>query len=261
MLIVFALGILFNQCFIEKSTPTISGLLFKAQYYNGDSAYQRDFVVYDYKGFSQIPLVTVNRETIPIYNSSMNWYEFYDENIFLSNRDYELIVNTSQGRAQAKIGMPANFTIIRPDTSYIMGRDSTLTITWHKSNKATWYWLDYYISYDYEDTSGEMNSYEFTKDTILTDTVCTFAVGRFFPYYVVTILSGEGEADIWAMDGPKVLPGTQGNITGEGQGFFNSANEGPEAYFYVGAPPSQRHLFKKDVSREKIRNLLLSLRP
>jgi hypothetical protein len=261
LLIILACGILFCACISDKSEPQVSGFLFKTQFYNGDSAYQRDFLVYDYKGFSQIPLVTVNNETIGLYDQSINWYEYYDENRILTNKDYELKISHSGGSATAKIAMPNNFRIIGPDTNYIMDRDSSLLIIWQKSAKASWYWLDYYISYDYLDTAGEWDSYDFGKDTVLTDTFCRFAVGRFFPYYVVNILDGEGEANIWAMDGPKIYPGSKGNVSGQGIGFFNAANEGPDTYFYVGAPPAQRHLYKKDASREKIRNKLLSLRP
>lgn len=260
-LIILALCILVTQCIRDKSKPAISGFLFKTVYYDGDSAYDRNIQVYNYKGFSAIPLVKLNNEILGIYDWGINWYQFSDENIVLSNKDYELEVSHSDGTAKAKVSMPGNIRFTQPDTSYILKRESTLVIAWQKSSKATWYWLDYYISYEYLDTAGEEDSYDISKDTVITDTFCRLEPNRFFPSYVMNILEGEGEANVWAMDGPIIYPGSNGNVTGQGIGFFHAANQGLDAYFYVGARPSMRKLYKKEASREKLKHKLKILSP
>jgi len=262
-LVILITSALLTQCNKNKSNIIISGFLFKTTDYFGDSSYSRDITVYNNNGFSMIPVTTINNETLGIYDYNINWYEYADEKIIPISQDYELEVKHADGTAKSKIAMPGNFRITMPDTSFVLPRDSALVIGWTKSEKATWYWLDFYITYEYEDTTtGETDYYDFWKDTVITDTFVRLQPNRFFPFDSLNIiLEGEGEANVWAMDGPKIIPGSEGNISGDGIGFFHAANEQPDAYFYVGARPSVRHLYLKELSREKLRNKLKSLVP
>ncbi len=215
--------------------------------------YYKEVYVHNKNGFTTIPTSLINDTSLNIYDYHYNWYLFLDFNKLNIDRNYKLEVKYHDGRAEGETYLPGDYEITSPESTYILNRDSILKIHWRKANGAKWYWLDLTIEYDYEDTLGEWDYYEFWKDTILFDTFCIYEKNRFIPGYVETIYEGEGTINIWAMDGPTILPGSKGNISGAGFGFFNTAYQPGERYFYIGAPPKVRRLLSR--SREKLAKL------
>lgn len=216
----------------------IDGYLTKYVPYAGDTIWDRYIEVFDIDGLPMIPLVKLNGEEIEIDDYDYIGCTYNDTIHFLTAKEYELTVDHYYGRAHAKIWMPGEFEMIGPDSSYILKRDSVLSVTWQKSDEARWYWFSIYLEYEYEDTSGEWDDYEFYHDTIVYDTFVQYARNNFFPDYVKMVIEGEAEAGAWAMDGPnRWVPGTKGNIRGKGFGYFSASYQPRELDFYVGAPP------------------------
>jgi|UniRef100_A0A7C3Z2P4 hypothetical protein len=215
--------------------------------------YYKEAYLYKSEGFSQIPVVKINDTVLPIYDYSSNWYQFIEFRKLEIDREYRLNVSSPEGNVFGKVYMPGPYEILFPESTYILNKDSSLKVIWRTANKAQWYWLDLTIEYDYEDTLGEWDTYELWMDTILFDTFCFYEKDRFIPSYVATIFEGEGIINIWAMDGPPILPGSQGNITGSGYGFFHAAFQPGERGFFVGSPPKERKL--KSKGKEKLKRL------
>ncbi len=208
-------------------------------------SYYKEVYVHNKTGFSTIPTSLINDTALSITDYHYNWYLFSDFNSLNIDQNYHLRVLHPNGEAIGKVYLPGEYEILQPESTYILNRDSVLKIFWRKANGAKFYWLDLSIEYDYDDTLGEWDDYEFWLDTIIFDTFCIFEKNRFIPFYVDTIYEGEGVIDIWAMDGPPILPGSFGNIIGSGYGFFHTAYQPGLRYFFVGAPPKERSLKPK----------------
>jgi hypothetical protein len=221
-----------------RKEPIVDGFLFKEVQYGGTS-YDRWVEVFDYDGIPQIPIVRLNDRQLDLvsWNPIHAMYEQTDA--FKTDTPYALEVEHYWGKAHSRINMPADFRMTWPDTTYTYGRDSLLVARWQRSPGATWYWLNLYLSYDYLDTVGDYDYYEFDKDTVVYDTFCVYERNRFFPWYVRSIVEGEAEFVNWAMDGPQEAPGAVGNVEGSGYGYFMAANQPREAYFIVVSPPAE----------------------
>ncbi|MEO0102014.1 MAG: hypothetical protein ABIK84_06385, partial [candidate division WOR-3 bacterium] len=215
--------------------------------------YYKEVYIYNKNGFPEVPTVQINDTNLPLYDYHENWYRFIECRKLDIDREYKMVVKTPQGMVFGEVYLPGEYEILSPDSTYILKRDSSLKISWRKAYGAKWYWLDLTIEYDYEDTLGEWDDYEFWMDTILFDTFCIYEANRFFPPDIDTILEGEGVINIWALDGPPILPGSLGNIKGEGYGFFHCAYQPPERYFFVGTTPKERRI--KSKGKEKLERL------
>lgn len=235
--IIIFIALLIVSC-SKRDDPLIDAYLTKYVPYVGDTIWDRYVEVFDVNGLPMIPSVKLNDEEVVMEDYDLIQCIYYDTVHFATGQEYKLTVDHYYGQARAKINMPGEFTMLSPDPTYILGRDSVLTITWHKSDKASWYWFSLYLEYDYEDTADDWDVYEFYQDTILYDTIIQYPRRYFFPDYVVRILEGEAEAGTWALDGPnRYEPGTKGNIGGQGLGYFSANYQPRELDFYVGAPP------------------------
>ena len=197
--------------------------------------YYREVYVHNKNGFPIVPICQINDTSLTIADYHYDYYLFSDNKRFDINKKYELNLQHRGGKAQGEVFMPGEFSILQPDTSYILKKDSVLKIFWSKANGATWYWLDIYIDYWYEDTLGEEEEYESQPDTIIYDTFVIYEKNRFFPPYVDSITEGEtGIINVWACNGPTFLPGSQGNIFGAGYGILMTANQPGEREFNCG---------------------------
>jgi hypothetical protein len=230
--------VLLATCSSHHDYPFVDAYLTKAVDYGGDTIWDRYVEVFNINGLAMIPAVKMNGNEVEMDQYDYIQCIYNDTFRFSTNQQYELTVDHYYGQASAKIWMPGDFSMIGPGPTYIYNRDSVLYVTWHKSPGATSYWFSVDLDYDFEDSLGEWDSYEFYHDTILKDTFVRYAPNRFFPGNVATILEGEAEAGSWAMDGPnRWVQGTKGNIRGQGQGYFSATYQPMELDFYVGAPP------------------------
>jgi len=222
----------------RQKEPLVDGFLFKEVQFGGTS-YDRWVEVYDTDGIPQIPIAKLNGKSLDMVSWNPIHAIYEQTDAFKTDTTYDLTVDHYWGRAHARITMPADFRVTRPDTLYVYNRDSLLIATWQRSRGATWYWLNLYLDYDFLDTVGDYDYYEFDQDTVVYDTFCVYERNRFFPWYVRTILEGEAEFLNWACDGPQEAPGALGNIQGDGYGYVMSANQPREAHFIVVSPPAQ----------------------
>lgn len=246
---------LLTACFRTESRykePMINGFLYRVEYYDRTVEYARDFEVFDNDGLRMVPVLTVSDEPIKVVSYSPTRYVYADEKVFPVDTTYRLDVRHFWGEASAEIAMPGNFRMSLPPEEYILPQDSTLVIRWKSSPRAEWYWADVYIDYEFIDPDGNWDDISIDLDTVLQDTFLLVAADRIFPAQVDEVLEGDGAALVWAGGGPPGEPGDSGNVQGSGFGFFSSANEPREKYFYVGAPPAGRRSPGADVSLAKL---------
>ncbi len=241
----------------DYSEPMINGWLYRGEYYDNTVEYERYVEVFDPKGLRMVPVVSLNKESLPAFYYSWTKYAYKDSNQFMVNQPYELKVEHFWGKASARVTMPGNFSIHRPREGYILDLDSTLYISWSKSAGAQWYFAEIDIEYNYRGTNGEDDDQIFQLDTLLTDTLLVIPSERIFPAFVADVYEGDGCVVVWSGNGPAIEPGDKGNIQGSGFGFFNAINEPREKYFYVGAPISLRRCSDMQAVRDRMKALLL----
>ncbi|UCG42245.1 MAG: hypothetical protein JSU73_10245 [candidate division WOR-3 bacterium] len=244
----------FNVTTLEPGykEPMINGFLYRVEYYDRSVEYFRQFEVFDNDGLRMVPVLTVNGEPIRILSYTSTRYLYADEKEFPVDTTYLLEVSHFWGEAWAEIPMPGNFQMTLPPEEHILLQDSALVIRWQKSSRAEWYWVDVYMDYEFFDRDGNWDDITIELDTVLQDTFLLVAADRIFPDYVDEVLEGDGAALVWAGGGPAEEPGDSANVQGAGYGFFSSANEPREKYFYVGAPPARRRSPGTGASLEKL---------
>jgi hypothetical protein len=237
--------------------PMINGYVYKVEYYDGSTEYDKDVEVFDQAGLRMVPRVLLNDAPLEIYYYGTTVYRYGDGNHNPVLTKYELDVEHFWGSAFARVTLPGDFDFTGPRGDYIMGMESTLVVTWQRSHAAQWYWVSLVADYDYLDSLGEWDNREFRIDTLILDTFLILPPERVFPDFVVTVTEGDALATIWSGNGPAVEPGDKGNVRGIGFGFFNAVNEPMERYFYVGAPPRLRRC---PGQREEAQRFLARLR-
>ena len=219
------------------SEPMINGYLYTVEFYDGTRAYDIDIEVFDNRGLRMVPVVRLNGAEVDPYLYGTTVYRYGDTLPFEVYAPYRLEVEHYWGEAFSRVVMPGDFRMTSPPVNYIMGRDSTLVITWEHSDGAQWYWLDSYFDYDFIDWNQQWDDYSFDFDTLVSDTFVVIPPEKVFPGYVEEVLEGDASVYVLAGYGPQVEPGDHGNVHGVGFGFFSAGNEPMEKYFYVGAPP------------------------
>lgn len=180
-----------------------------------------------------IPSVEINGIRIPPSDPFYRGYDpfrFFDDNFPVSCGDSaELLVSYPKfdgtaGTAHASIMLPGQFEITSPDTSYdTISVGDSLVFRWTPSNGADVYIADFRLGYSYWDTSGNQEFFQYyVYDMVLTDTSIAFSQGQLFPDLeeIDSLEYGYGSFDLWAMNGPTPEE-DQGNVTGDGIGFFN----------------------------------------
>ncbi|MEO0114422.1 MAG: hypothetical protein ABIK93_02985 [candidate division WOR-3 bacterium] len=220
--------------------------------------YYKEVYVHNQRGFKMVPNCLINDTALNIDDYHYDYYFFRDYKPFEINRKYKLVLEHAGGKAQGEVYMPNDFAILYPESTYLLVKDSSLQIYWTKAEGATWYWLDIYIDYWYEDSLGEEDEFVFDMDTIVYSNYVVYEKSRLFPPYVARITEGgDGIINVWACDGPPCLPGAEGNIYGAGYGIYNSVNEAPDRFFYVGLPGKRERAsryFNQKLEKLKIRN-------
>jgi hypothetical protein len=232
--------------------PDINGYVYRLGFDDGSIESNKDFEVVDNQGLRMVPVLELNGSPVEVYSYGATAYRYGDENYNPALVRHELAVHHYWGDAYAHATMPGDFRMTGPGDQYVMGMESTLVITWRRAQAAQWYWMSFWASYDYLDSTGEWDSRDFSLDTLILDTFLVIPPERMFPGFVRQVTEGDAVADLWSGNGPAVEPGDNGNVRGAGYGFFNAVNEPPDKYFYIGAPPvfrrsptrvAQRHRF------------------
>ncbi len=228
-------------------------------YEAGPDTLVKDFGIdmYKYNGFNDIPLITLNDDTVYIapdeYNAGPTYFQYDGETPWLNAGSVcQLKADYGEGSGEAKDTIPGEFQISSPDPGYILTQGSSLSTTWGSSNGAQWYWLTVDISYDYLDQSGYQHQFDLELDTIIDGISLTLPAARLFPSDVDTILyGGGGYVDIESYSGPKIAAGEEGNITGSAVGFFWGVYAPDAVYFGVEAQTNAPHADHRQEIMEK----------
>ena len=212
--LALSLSIFFGGC--KKKTQLQPG---EAQSYADGGVYRGiDYndKTYNFVGVAvfgpMIPWVTINNDTIPfdLYYGGTYWDTTMN---LISGREYNLKVDfLDYGKITGSCSLPGVFTV-NADPSVPIG--SHFTCSWSKSESADWYWVEFYLHYEY-------NSGWFWMDTtwVQLDTTFTISGSRLFPNPVDSVEYSYGYVNIAAISGPIPQPGSYGNLTGNGYGFF-----------------------------------------
>jgi len=216
------------------------GYLFKVENYDRSIEYDKDFMVFDNDGLRMVPVVLLNGKQVEPYFYGPTAYQYGDTFDIPVYRRYELEVRHYWGTGFCHLVMPADFRLTVPSDTYILKLESTLVSTWRSARGAQWYWVSIFADYDYEDSTGSWENYEFNLDTLVHDTSIALPPNRTFPAFVHKLLEGDALITVWAGYGPPIEPGDYGNVRGTAVGFVNAINQPRERYFYVGAPPLTR---------------------
>ncbi|MFH1011216.1 MAG: hypothetical protein V1784_08280, partial [bacterium] len=185
-----------------------------------------------------IPSVEINGIRIPPsdpFFRGHNPFKFNNDNLPVSRGDsVELLVTYPirdgvLGTVHASVVLPGQFEITSPDTSYdTISVGDSLVFRWTRSNGADAYIADFLWRYSYLDTSGNERFFRYyVCDTVLADTSITFSQVQLFPDLeeIDSLEYGYGDFNLWAMNGPTPEE-DQGNMTGDGVGFFNGLTDG-----------------------------------
>ncbi|MCK4306842.1 hypothetical protein KAW50_01290 [candidate division WOR-3 bacterium] len=182
-----------------------------------------------------VPSVQINEQELELYPSTSGLY-FREHFPLTPETEYELVVTTSSDTATATVKLPGNFSIIAPDTSYVLPKGSSLDISWDSASYANHYRVHLYVYYRYSDTSGNSENFRFSRDTILSETSITYESSLLWPNLseIDSIFYGHGDFDVSAIAGPSLVPGTPGNVSGDGIGFFWAKQKRESDDFHVG---------------------------
>ncbi len=181
-----------------------------------------------------VPSVKINDRELEFYSGS----RFYFDGDFslTPGAEYELVVTAGSNTATATVTLPGDFGITAPDTSYVLPKGSSLDALWDSASHSNYYGVYLYVYYEYYDTSGTVQSFHFSSDTILSETSITYESSLLFPNLseIDSISCGNGHFDIYAINGPSLVPGTPGNVSGDGIGFFWAKQSRESGGFDVG---------------------------
>jgi hypothetical protein len=252
------LGLCLLPLLFACERPTTDELLIQGFVYhvvNPDytTAFYQIYLAYDFDGLPQVPVVKVNDAPIEMTDFTLQQGQYESYNPFPLDTTFDMRIQHYWGEAHSRVNMPGNTWLTEPGPGFVQGLNDPVTITWRKAHGASSYWVDLYVSYEYNDTLGEWDYREQELDTIFSDTTITFPGFWMFPPEVREVLAGEGEIILWPTDGPQLMPGDMGNIKGHGQGYFAAVNEPPEGWFPIVTPLAQRRNTNELIqhSREK----------
>jgi hypothetical protein len=190
-------------------------------------------------GTRLVPIASINNDTLELYSyrrdENAYFISRFRENVSVNPGDEcQLIVYHNEGKASATIALPGDFEITSPGENDTLNPNEDLSVSWSTSEGAERYKLTINLYYHYTDTSGASNSYRFDT-TFYTTSSCTIPKERIFPPEVGSVVYGSGNISIYSESGPRIGHTTEGNIYGEGVGYFIAYNLIPELrYFGIG---------------------------
>jgi hypothetical protein len=200
-----------------------------------------------------IPWVAVNQETLNVVESMMGLLTDYKDSISISIGDSVHLKVYTDGIATASARVPGSFGITSHDTSLIadIPKGSDFTVSWSSADYCDFYRVHLSLHYGYSDTLGNDGSFYFRMDTCVTSTSITFLASQLFPADVDSVTHSGGGFNVWAMNGPILEPGSKGNVTGNGSGFFWGSADGGHLDIRVEGTKGKA---QKELSREELRH-------
>jgi hypothetical protein len=243
LILVFVVLLSFTLIYGCEKGPTIISYGEPAIFAELIRAEQRDQTIQNIiqvsvGGTRLVPVVCINNDTLGIYSYRKDEYTYlseFRENLSVApGNECDLVVYHDEGEASATITLPGDFEITSPKEDSALQQNEDLIVNWSPSEGAERYKLKIDLSYYYVDTSGA--STRFDLDTsFYTTTNITIPKERLFPPEVDSVDGGFGNVSIYSESGPWIGHTTEGNISGEGVGYFIASNQTPEIrYFGIG---------------------------
>jgi hypothetical protein len=224
---IFIIVFLSNGCkngptTISYGEPLISAELRKYDKLNAPEARV------EVEGTELLPVVTINNDTLELYacdpKGEYMWESvFADEVSTDPDSEYELIVSHNGGEAHGTVKIPGDFEIASPEDEDTLYSNENLTVNWSPSENVERYELRITLNYIYGDTANPYYN-RFSLDTLLSNSVTSLTIQkeRVFPSEIGPIQEGNGYLYIYATNGPQIGMSAEGNIYGEGIGYFTA---------------------------------------
>jgi hypothetical protein len=174
---------------------------------------------------ASIPVVRLNQDTLP----PIDFYNITYEKTGLdvsAGTQYTLAVQDQDRVAAATILQPDSLHVVFPTDRFscLAERESVFT-AWNDVPYAQWYIIVFQWTVAWVDSSTLERKY-FEYDTVLVtpDTSYTFSTGRLWVQPDSNMFPADwlGNFYLIAGNGPAPIPGSLGNFTGDGTGFFMS---------------------------------------
>jgi hypothetical protein len=189
-------------------------------------------------GTRLVPVVSINNDTLEVYSYRREEYTYLSEfrgDVSVNPGDEcKLVVYHDEGQADAVITLPGDFEITALKGDSTLHQNEDLIVNWGSSEGAERYKLDIYLYYHYVDTSGASNIFRLDTVFYSVDSLI-IPKERIFPPDVDFIEYGSGNIYIYSESGPRIGYTTEGNIAGDGVGYFIASNKASERiYFSIG---------------------------
>jgi hypothetical protein len=237
---VLLIFLLFSGC---ENGPMVMSYGEPAIFAELNRAQQRDSTVQNVievsvGGTRLVPVVSVNNDTLELYYYQKNQNTYNSEfRGYLSvepGDECELVVYHDEGEATAKITLPGDFEIISPKEDSALRQNEDLIVGWSPSEGEGRYKLDIDLYYYYFDTSGVSSRFDLDTN-FYAITHVTIPKEKLFPPEVDSIESGFGRISIYPESGPWIGHTIEGNISGDGVGYFVAYSHIAEkVYFTIG---------------------------
>lgn len=160
--------------------------------------------------YSTVPLITING----IEPNNPYWCDFdYNDIVFQPGTACSLNVQVGDDHVSGIVHVPKKILLMEPaNDAVVAGRD--LVARWSDAHADQY---DLYASYVYEDYNGRY----VWRDTVLQNIRDTSAtLTDFLPDQVLVRSWFYGYVEPMASNGPPLVPGTPGNLSGDGGGFM-----------------------------------------
>jgi hypothetical protein len=205
---------------------------------------------------SSIPTVKLNQDFIEFRNFYSGRSYYWDTLRTITEGDEVQLTISNQSEASATVRIPQQFRIQSPDpdSTFILLPHSHFTSSWTASGFSDYYYAYFYLNYSYLPSGGGTSKYfYFEMDTILSATSITIPASKLFPADIDSIIGSYGYFNIGAVNGPRLEVGEQGNITGDGIGFFFGKSYGGDINISLGITPTTDSgpKLKYDLKREQ----------
>jgi len=190
-------------------------------------------------GTRLVPVVSINNDTLELYSYRRDEYtylsEFRENLSVVPGDECELVVYHDEGEASATITLPGDFEIISPEEAFVLQQDGDINVSWSSSERAERYFINIDLHYYYIDTAGSNNYFSLDTNVYTINTNLIIPNERIFPSDIDSIEYGSGIISVYSENGPNIGYTTEGNISGEGIGYFIASNQTPERiYFGIG---------------------------
>lgn len=213
---------------IDFGEPTIFAELTRYRYYYDQPIRnQAEVVVY---GSHLVPIVSINDDTLEFeyYSSSAAYVAqsyFLDYLYATPGDEFEMVVYHDEGEASATVTLPGDFALTPLQENDTLFLDEDFAISWGKSEGAERYFVRIYMRYYYIDTTGIRTYFYFDTSLYTIDTNFVVPLERMLLPQVDSVDYGYGYVTVNAENGAWIGHSLEGNITGDGIGYFTAYNQ------------------------------------